>query len=68
MATRLVRGLFPAAADLAPGADPEQDPILRRSQQWLQEHPQADPALRRVVIECRDELARRLRAQAAARP
>ena len=68
MATRLVRGLFPAAADLSPGADPEQDPILRRSGQWLDKHAQADPALRRIVIECRDELARRLRAQAAARP
>lgn len=46
----------------------QQDPILRRSGQWLDEHAQADPALRRIVIECRDELARRLRAQAAARP
>ena len=68
MATRLVRGLFPGDADLRPGAAPEDDETLRRTDHWLAQHPDADPALRRIVLECRDQLHRRLRAQAAARP
>ncbi|MGW7248527.1 aminopeptidase N [Streptomyces decoyicus] len=56
IAMEVVRGLFPswlveqATLDAADG--------------WLDGHPQAAPALRRLVLEKRDDLARALRAQA----
>ena len=56
IAMDVVRGLFPswlveqATLDAADG--------------WLDGHPQAAPALRRLVLEKRDDLARALRAQA----
>ncbi|KUM99726.1 aminopeptidase N [Streptomyces yokosukanensis] len=52
----VVRGLFPALQDR-----PE---TLAATDAWLQAHPDAAPALRRLVLEARDDLARALRAQA----
>ncbi|MFC0600950.1 aminopeptidase N [Streptomyces palmae] len=55
IAMSVVRGLFPALQD-----DPA---TLTATDRWLAEHPQAAPALRRLVFEARDDLARALRAQ-----
>ncbi|MFB9378295.1 aminopeptidase N [Kineococcus gynurae] len=55
MAQQIVTGLYPlelADADL-----------LDRTDAWLEEHPDAAPALRRLVLENRDGVARALRAQ-----
>ncbi|WP_129296398.1 aminopeptidase N [Streptomyces lydicus] len=52
----VVRGLFPAWLV-------DQD-TLDAADGWLDGHPQAAPALRRLVLEKRDDLARALRAQA----
>ncbi|AYN41340.1 aminopeptidase N [Streptomyces dangxiongensis] len=51
----VVRGLFPAYQDR-----PE---TLEATDAWLREHADAAPALRRLVLEARDDLARALRAQ-----
>ncbi|SFB97473.1 aminopeptidase N [Streptomyces aidingensis] len=51
----VVRGLFPMA-----GADAA---TLAATDGWLAGHPGAAPALRRLVLESRDDLARALRAQ-----
>ncbi|MFI1070602.1 aminopeptidase N [Streptomyces puniciscabiei] len=51
----VVRGLFPALQDR-----PE---TLGATDAWLEEHRDAAPALRRLVLEARDDLARALRAQ-----
>ncbi|GAA3071683.1 aminopeptidase N [Streptomyces glomeratus] len=52
----VVRGLFPALQD-----SPE---TLDATDAWLSEHEDAAPALRRLVLEARDDLARILRGQA----
>ncbi|MFC9932088.1 aminopeptidase N [Streptomyces sp. NPDC127190] len=52
----VVRGLFPAYQDR-----PE---TLDAADAWLDAHQDAAPALRRLVLEARDDLARALRAQA----
>ncbi|MEU2054702.1 aminopeptidase N [Streptomyces bungoensis] len=52
----VVRGLFPSLQD-SPGT-------LRSADAWLAAHEGAAPALRRLVLEARDDLARALRAQA----
>ncbi|MEU6549963.1 aminopeptidase N [Streptomyces sp. NPDC046915] len=52
----VVRGLFPAFQD-----SPE---TLAAADAWLAAHPDAAPALRRLVLEARDDLARGLRGQA----
>ncbi|MCH0566728.1 aminopeptidase N [Streptomyces sp. MUM 2J] len=52
----VVRGLFPALQD-----SPE---TLAAADAWLAAHEQAAPALRRLVLEARDDLARALRGQA----
>jgi aminopeptidase N len=54
----VVRGLFPALQD-SPGT-------LEATDAWLAAHEGAAPALRRLVLEARDDLARALRAQAMA--
>ncbi|MFR0352622.1 aminopeptidase N [Streptomyces sediminimaris] len=54
----VVRGLFPALQD-APAT-------LGATDAWLAAHEGAAPALRRLVLEARDDLARALRAQALA--
>ncbi|MEU8761009.1 aminopeptidase N [Streptomyces sp. NPDC048659] len=51
----VVRGLFPALQDT-----PE---TLAATDAWLAAHASAAPALRRLVLESRDDLARALRAQ-----
>ncbi|WFB09568.1 aminopeptidase N [Streptomyces sp. LX-29] len=55
IAMAIVRGLFPALQD-----DPT---TLEAADVWLAAHEDAAPALRRLVIEARDDLARALRAQ-----
>ncbi|MGW0738214.1 aminopeptidase N [Streptomyces sp. NPDC002851] len=52
----VVRGLFPALQD-SPST-------LAETDAWLSAHPDAAPALRRLVLEARDDLARTLRGQA----
>lgn len=66
IAGRLVGGLFPSYADVEPGQDPLQHPELVRAQAWLDEHPDAPGALRRVMLENTDNLRRQLVAQGAA--
>ncbi|MEU6775659.1 aminopeptidase N [Streptomyces sp. NPDC046759] len=51
----VVRGLFPALQDRPETVD--------ATDAWLDSHPDAAPALRRLVLEARDDLARALRAQ-----
>lgn len=68
MATRWVTGLYPRCCDLAPGGAPESDELLQDTQRWLQTHPQAPAALRRVIAEQRDERQIRLQIQASATP
>ncbi|MER5384123.1 aminopeptidase N [Streptomyces sp. NPDC002688] len=52
----VVRGLFPSLQD-----SPE---TLEATDAWLASHEDAPPALRRLVLESRDDLARALRGQA----
>ncbi|MFG3099394.1 aminopeptidase N [Streptomyces sp. NPDC048182] len=52
----VVRGLFPALAD--------SEETLAAADAWLTAHEDAAPALRRLVLEARDDLARALRGQA----
>ncbi|MGA5702261.1 aminopeptidase N [Peterkaempfera bronchialis] len=52
---RIVSGLFPRYQ-----TTPQ---TLAATDDWLAGHPDAAPALRRLVLECRDDLARALRAQ-----
>ncbi|WP_371481523.1 aminopeptidase N [Kitasatospora sp. NBC_00315] len=59
IAMRIVGGFFPRLQIDAP--------TLAATDAWLTGHPQAAPALRRLVLECRDDLARALRAQACDR-
>ncbi|MEU5607434.1 aminopeptidase N [Streptomyces sparsogenes] len=54
IAMSIVRGLFPAQGDTA---------TLEAADAWLAGHPDAPPALRRLVLEARDDLARALRGQ-----
>ncbi|MER6126431.1 aminopeptidase N [Streptomyces sp. NPDC001795] len=56
IAMDVVRGLFPALQD-SPGT-------LDATDAWLAAHEDAPPALRRLVLEARDDLARTLRGQA----
>ncbi|WP_329169631.1 aminopeptidase N [Streptomyces sp. NBC_01685] len=51
----VVKGLFPGLQD-----DPA---TLTATDAWLASHPDAAPALRRLVLEARDDLARALRGQ-----
>lgn len=65
IASRIVRGLFPAGQDLAIGdVLPEKHPVLVRTDDWLAGHPAAPRALRRIIIEQRSHLHRALKAQA----
>ncbi|WP_284752814.1 aminopeptidase N [Arthrobacter sp. efr-133-R2A-120] len=65
IASRIVRGLFPAARDLQAGTAPGDHPVLRRTDDWLSAHTAAPRALRRIIIEQRSHLFRALTAQAA---
>ena len=64
IATRLVRGLYPQALDAAAAASPEANPVAAATTRWLAEHPDAAPALRRIMTELLDETLRTLRLQA----
>src|SRR5690606_21849439 len=55
IAMDVVRGLFPSTQD-SPAT-------LEAADAWLAGHEQAPPALRRLVLEARDDLARALRGQ-----
>ncbi|MGA5196023.1 aminopeptidase N [Streptomyces exfoliatus] len=55
----VVRGLFPGLQD--------DEATLTATDAWLSAHDSAAPALRRLVLEARDDLARALRAQACDR-
>ncbi|WP_097240258.1 aminopeptidase N [Streptomyces sp. 1331.2] len=59
IAMRFVGGFFPSAQTT--------EQTLAEADAWLDGHPQAAPALRRLVLERRDDLARALRAQACDR-
>ncbi|MGO4384170.1 aminopeptidase N [Specibacter sp. RAF43] len=65
IAGRIVRGLFPAQQDLAPGTQPADHPVVRRCDAWLAENPDAASGLRRIILEQRDHLLRSLTAQGA---
>ncbi|WP_406445377.1 aminopeptidase N [Streptomyces sp. NBC_01613] len=56
----VVRGLFPSYP-----TEQDAQPTLDATDAWLAAHEDAAPALRRLVLEARDDLARALRAQAA---
>jgi len=66
LASRAIGGLFPARQDaVAGGADAQEShPTLAAAQRWLDEHPDAPGALRRLVVEHTDALRRSLRVQA----
>lgn len=64
IAGRIVRGLYPARQELAPGTAPGSHPVLQRTDSWLEQHGDAPTGLRRIVLEQRDQLLRSLRAQA----
>jgi aminopeptidase N len=63
--TRVVKGLFPASAEIADG-DAETHPAVVATRAWLEANEDQPAALRRLVIESLDDLQRRLRVQAAA--
>ena len=65
IASRIVRGLYPAAQDLAAGTRPEEHPVVQRTDEWLAANLDAPHALRRIIIEQRSHLMRALTAQAA---
>ncbi|KRE85203.1 aminopeptidase N [Arthrobacter sp. Soil764] len=67
IASRIVRGLYPAAQDLA-GTSPREHPVVQRTDDWLAANPDAPHALRRIIIEQRSHLLRALTAQAAVVP
>ncbi|MHC6176625.1 aminopeptidase N [Glutamicibacter sp. X7] len=60
-ATRVIRGLFPRYQQLQTPV--ELDPSVIALNAWLEAHPQAPKALVRILLEERDGLLRRLRAQ-----
>ncbi|MBD1541414.1 aminopeptidase N [Arthrobacter sp. IA7] len=64
IASRIVRGLYPAVRDLGPAGTPEDHPVVARTDRWLSEHQDAPRALRRIIIEQRSHLHRSLAAQA----
>jgi len=67
IASRIVRGLYPAGQDLdGHGGTPETHAVLVRTNDWLTTHPDAPRALRRIIIEQRSHLHRALQAQAQA--
>jgi aminopeptidase N len=65
IASRIVRGLYPAGQDLdGHGGKPDTHAVIVRTDNWLAEHPEAPRALRRIIIEQRSLLHRALKAQA----
>lgn len=67
IASRIVRGLYPAGQDLdGHGGSPDRHAVIVRTDNWLAEHAHAPHALRRIIIEQRSHLYRALTAQALA--
>ncbi|OYN88753.1 aminopeptidase N [Parenemella sanctibonifatiensis] len=64
IAERLAAGLFPRP-DHESGTDPADHPVVGATREWLELHPDAPGALRRIVTEETAELQRALTAQAA---
>ncbi|MGN7252501.1 aminopeptidase N [Arthrobacter sp. SAFR-014] len=64
IASRIVRGLYPAVRDMGPAGTPEDHAVVARTDRWLAEHADAPRALRRIIIEQRSHLHRSLAAQA----
>ncbi|NUP75370.1 MAG: aminopeptidase N [Sinomonas sp.] len=67
IASRIVRGLYPSDEELEPGGAAEENALLRQTDSWLASHPDAPPALRRLIVEQRDHLRRALVAQERSR-
>ena len=67
LASRAIAGLFPLHQDAVAGDVDAQErhPVLAAAQSWLDGHPGAPGALRRLVVEHTDQLRRSLRVQAA---
>ncbi|MGH8828060.1 MAG: ERAP1-like C-terminal domain-containing protein, partial [Jiangellaceae bacterium] len=63
IARRLVVGLYPGAQDIELDRAAAEHPVVRRTDRWLNEHPDVSASLRRLVIEERDHLVRSLRGQ-----
>ncbi|TLM73097.1 aminopeptidase N [Pseudarthrobacter sp. NamB4] len=68
IASRIVRGLYPLAQDLAECTEPADHPVINRTDGWLAANADAPRALRRIIIEQRSHLLRALTAQAAVVP
>ncbi|UKA52419.1 aminopeptidase N [Arthrobacter sp. FW305-BF8] len=64
IASRIVRGLYPAVRDLGQAGTPEDHAVVARTDRWLAEHADAPRALRRIIIEERSHLHRSLAVQA----
>lgn len=64
IAERIIYGLYPMG-DLGEAASPEEHPDVVAAGAWLEANPEAPGALRKVILDCRDEHLRMLRAQAA---
>ncbi|WP_434620934.1 aminopeptidase N [Arthrobacter sp. A5] len=77
LSSRIVRGLYPAAQDMAvqdsaeqhagSSQAPLQHPVVLRTDRWLTANDHAPAALRRIILEQRDHLLRALRVQEAGR-
>ena len=65
LASRVVGGLYPGHQDAVEGTVPADHPVVQKSVEWLELHPAAPAALRRIIIEQQDQLLRSLRVQAA---
>ncbi|WP_446666994.1 aminopeptidase N [Flexivirga sp. B27] len=63
MAARLVTALFPRTSVTEGTGEGDANPVVTAADQWLESHPQAPTALRRIIIEQLDGLRRQLRAQ-----
>ncbi|MEK0156751.1 aminopeptidase N [Arthrobacter oryzae] len=63
IASRIVRGLYPAGQDLD-GTSPDRHAVIVLTDGWLAGHPDAPRALRRIITEQRSHLHRSLTAQA----
>ncbi len=65
LASRAIHGLFPLHQDAVAGdeAAQEEHPVLAAAQDWIDGHPDAPGALRRLVVENTDALRRSLRVQ-----
>lgn len=61
MASRVILGLYPQV-NIADGKG-DNNPVVRQTKEWLDKHPQAPSALRRLLLELLDDAQRALRGQ-----